>query len=57
MHFKTALAKTHFNTAPSKNSFQNSSFKIAIKKTFFISASIKAVKDKTGRDKILIMHY
>ena len=31
-------------------------FKIAITKIFFISASINAVKGKTGRDKNLIMH-
>ena len=53
---KLLFQKPHFKIALSKNAFQNCSFKIAITKIIFISASINAIKGKTGGDKSLIMH-
>ena len=69
MHFKTALSKKHLNIAPPKNTFKKNNSKllpqkmyfkntcqIVIAKIFFISASIKAVKNKADINKSLIMH-
>ena len=61
MHFKTASSKkTHFKNSPSKNAIQNCSFKKHNSKLllqrYFVSTFINAAKDKTERDKSLIMH-
>ena len=52
MHFRSTLSKIHFlKLLPRKMNF-----KITVTKIFFISTHINAVKDKTDRDKSLIMH-